>query len=74
MLQALNLAAEVLTSDLRQQYDSKGTAALPGSRYKFLLEFLKQGTQQGWSAAGLNSRLKLSPRQLCLLHHQQLTG
>jgi hypothetical protein len=56
VLQALNLAAEVLTSDLRQQYDSKGTAALPGSRYKFLLDFLKQGTQQSWSAAGVASR------------------
>jgi hypothetical protein len=46
--QALNLAAEVLTSDsLREEYDSQGTAALPGSRYRSLLDFLKQGTSRG---------------------------
>lgn len=67
VLQALNLAAEVLTSDLRRQYDSKGTAALPGSRYKFLLEFLKQGKQQSCSAAGLNSRVQHSLCQLFML-------
>ena len=42
-MQALNLAADVLTSELREQYDQHGTAALPGSSYRFLLDFLKQG-------------------------------
>lgn len=49
--QALNLAAEVLTSELRQAYDSRGTAALPASRYSFLLDFLKQGRCMGQAHA-----------------------
>lgn len=45
------MAAEVLTSELREDYDSRGTAALPGSRYQFLLDFLKQGVLAAATAA-----------------------